>query len=188
MFFKTCWRYPEAHNTGTQKWSCIVQYSSTNIWDLKYTFFQRRASIPLPTLEPSPTHFTLEALSNPSLPLALLKDPPTPSFTLLKHPSPKAHFLPQLPQVQQLPNPHSPYPANNITAVHIHYTRLGTDESRCCYQKSVPTDCRRCMSIATRVIRTAIRGGLHSKDNLWSTLYCPRSLYAVEREAPPLYL
>ena len=30
--------YSEAYNTGTQKWSSIVQYSYTSIWDLKYTF------------------------------------------------------------------------------------------------------------------------------------------------------
>ena len=30
--------YPEAHNTGTQKWSSIVQYLCTSIWDLKYSF------------------------------------------------------------------------------------------------------------------------------------------------------
>ena len=38
MFFRTCWCYSEAYNTGTQKWSSIVQYSCTSIWDLKYTF------------------------------------------------------------------------------------------------------------------------------------------------------
>ena len=37
-FFRTCWCYLEAHNTGMQKWSSIVQYSCTSIWDLKYTF------------------------------------------------------------------------------------------------------------------------------------------------------
>ena len=37
-FFRMCWRYSEAYNTGTQKWSSIVQYSCTSIWDLKYTF------------------------------------------------------------------------------------------------------------------------------------------------------
>ena len=37
-FFKTCRCYSEAYNTGTQKWSSIVQYSRTSIWDLKYTF------------------------------------------------------------------------------------------------------------------------------------------------------
>ena len=37
-FFRTCWCYSEAYNTGTQKWSSIVQYSCTSIWDLKYTF------------------------------------------------------------------------------------------------------------------------------------------------------
>ena len=25
-FFRTCWCYTEAYNTGTQKWSSIVQY------------------------------------------------------------------------------------------------------------------------------------------------------------------
>ena len=37
-FFRTCWCYSKAYNTGTQKWSSIVQYSCTSIWDLKYTF------------------------------------------------------------------------------------------------------------------------------------------------------
>ena len=37
-FFRTCWWHPEANNTGTPKWSSIVQYSCTSIWDLKYTF------------------------------------------------------------------------------------------------------------------------------------------------------
>ena len=37
-FFRTCWCYSEAYNIGTQKWSSIVQYSCTSIWDLKYTF------------------------------------------------------------------------------------------------------------------------------------------------------
>ena len=36
--FRTCWCHSEAYNTGTQKWSSIVQYSCTSIWDLKYTF------------------------------------------------------------------------------------------------------------------------------------------------------
>ena len=40
-FFKTCRCYSEAYNTGTQKWSSIVQYSRTSIWDLKYTFSQK---------------------------------------------------------------------------------------------------------------------------------------------------
>ena len=39
-FFRTCWRYSEAYNTGMQIWSSIVQYSCTSIWDLKYTFSQ----------------------------------------------------------------------------------------------------------------------------------------------------
>ena len=37
-FFRTCWCYSEAYNTGKQKWFSIVQYSCTSIWDLKYTF------------------------------------------------------------------------------------------------------------------------------------------------------
>ena len=38
-FFRTCWRHPEANNTGTPKWvSIVVQYPCTSIWDLKYTF------------------------------------------------------------------------------------------------------------------------------------------------------
>ena len=36
MFFRTCLCYSEAYNTGTQKWSSIVQYSCTSIWDLKH--------------------------------------------------------------------------------------------------------------------------------------------------------
>ena len=38
MLSRMCWCYSEAYNTGTQKWSSIVQYSCTSIWDLKYTF------------------------------------------------------------------------------------------------------------------------------------------------------
>ena len=37
-FFRTCWLHSEANNTGTSKWSSIVQSSCTSIWDLKYTF------------------------------------------------------------------------------------------------------------------------------------------------------
>ena len=37
-FFRTCWCYSEAYNTGMQQWSSIVQYSCTSIWDFKYTF------------------------------------------------------------------------------------------------------------------------------------------------------
>ena len=37
MFFRMCWWHPEANNTRTQKWSSIVQYSCTSIWDL-YAF------------------------------------------------------------------------------------------------------------------------------------------------------
>ena len=37
-FFRTYWCYSESYNTGMQKWSSIVQYSCTRIWDLKYTF------------------------------------------------------------------------------------------------------------------------------------------------------
>ena len=37
-FFRMCWCYSEAYNTGTQKWFSIVQYSCTSIWDFKYTF------------------------------------------------------------------------------------------------------------------------------------------------------
>ena len=37
-FCRTCWWDPEANNTGMPKWSSIVQYSCTSIWDLKYTF------------------------------------------------------------------------------------------------------------------------------------------------------
>ena len=40
-FFRTCWCYSEAYNTGTQKWSSTVQYSCTSIWDLKYTFSEK---------------------------------------------------------------------------------------------------------------------------------------------------
>ena len=38
MVFRTCWCYSEAYNTGTQKWSSIVQYSCTSIWDKVYFF------------------------------------------------------------------------------------------------------------------------------------------------------
>ena len=41
MFFRTYWCYSEAYNTGTKKWSSIVQYSCTSIWDLKYTFSEK---------------------------------------------------------------------------------------------------------------------------------------------------
>ena len=45
-FFRTCWSYLEAYNTGMQKWSSIVQYSCTSIWwDLKYTFSCRLNSV-----------------------------------------------------------------------------------------------------------------------------------------------
>ena len=37
-FFRARWCYSEAYDTGTQKWSGIVQYTCTSIWDLKYTF------------------------------------------------------------------------------------------------------------------------------------------------------
>ena len=40
-FLKSCWLRPEANNTGMPKWSRIVQYSCTSIWDLKYTFSAR---------------------------------------------------------------------------------------------------------------------------------------------------
>ena len=30
-FFRKCWCYPEAHNTGIQKWSSFVQYSCISI-------------------------------------------------------------------------------------------------------------------------------------------------------------
>ena len=38
-FFRTCWCYSEAYNTGTQKGSSIVQYSCTSIWNLKYLVY-----------------------------------------------------------------------------------------------------------------------------------------------------
>ena len=41
IFYRTCWCYSEAYNTGTQKWSSLVQYLCTSIWDLKYTFSVR---------------------------------------------------------------------------------------------------------------------------------------------------
>ena len=44
-FFRTCWLHPEANNTGMQKWSSIVQYLCTSIWDLKYTFSGFSSSI-----------------------------------------------------------------------------------------------------------------------------------------------
>ena len=37
-FFRTYRWHPEANNTGTPKWSSIVQYSCTSIWDLEFTF------------------------------------------------------------------------------------------------------------------------------------------------------
>ena len=37
-FFRACWCYSGAYNTGMQKWSSNVQYSHTSIWDLKYIF------------------------------------------------------------------------------------------------------------------------------------------------------
>ena len=40
-FFRTCWCYSGGFNTGMQKWSSIVQYSHTSIWDLKFTFSQK---------------------------------------------------------------------------------------------------------------------------------------------------
>ena len=45
--FRTCWCYSEAYNTGMQKWSSIVQYSCTSIWDLKYTFSVHFLHFPL---------------------------------------------------------------------------------------------------------------------------------------------
>ena len=50
MFFRTCWCYSEAYNTGMQKWSSIVQYSCTSIWDLKYTFSKKRKLLVLVTI------------------------------------------------------------------------------------------------------------------------------------------
>ena len=44
MFFRMCWCYSEAYNTGMQKWFSIVQYSCTSIWDLKYTFSKNLTS------------------------------------------------------------------------------------------------------------------------------------------------
>ena len=41
-FFRICQCYSETYNTGTQKWSSIVQYSCTSIWDLKYTFSENK--------------------------------------------------------------------------------------------------------------------------------------------------
>ena len=37
-FFRACWCYSQAYNTGMQEWFSIVQYSCTSIWDLKFTF------------------------------------------------------------------------------------------------------------------------------------------------------
>ena len=45
-FFRACWYYSGAYNTGMQTWSSIVQYSHTSIWDLKYTFSCWNESIP----------------------------------------------------------------------------------------------------------------------------------------------
>ena len=44
-FFRTCWCYSEAYSTGKQKWSGIVQYLCTSIWDLKYTFSDLRSNV-----------------------------------------------------------------------------------------------------------------------------------------------
>ena len=38
MFFRTYWWDSEANDTGMPKWSGIVQYLCTRIWNLKYTF------------------------------------------------------------------------------------------------------------------------------------------------------
>ena len=41
-FFRTCWCYSEAYNTGTQKWSSIVQYSCTTVpgtWSILFPKF-----------------------------------------------------------------------------------------------------------------------------------------------------
>ena len=40
-FFRMCWCYSEAYNTGTPKWFSIVQYSCTSIWDFKYTVSEK---------------------------------------------------------------------------------------------------------------------------------------------------
>ena len=40
-FFRTCWLHSEASNTGMSKWTSIVQYSCTSVWDLKYTFSKK---------------------------------------------------------------------------------------------------------------------------------------------------
>ena len=45
-FFRMCWCYSEAYNTGTQKWFSIVQYSCTSIWDFKYTFSEYSWHVP----------------------------------------------------------------------------------------------------------------------------------------------
>ena len=39
-FFRKCWCYSEFCNTGTQKWSSIVQFLCTSIWDLNILFSQ----------------------------------------------------------------------------------------------------------------------------------------------------
>ena len=62
-FFRTCWCYSKLCNTGMQKWSSIVQYSCTSIWDLKYTFSKICFKLLLSTC----LHFNtgLSFLSNP---------------------------------------------------------------------------------------------------------------------------
>ena len=54
-----CWCYYEAYNTGTQKWSSIVQYSCTSIWDLKYTFSKakKQKTQPNPPPKKRSSHF-----------------------------------------------------------------------------------------------------------------------------------
>ena len=40
-FFRTCWCYSEAYNTGTQKWSSIAQYSCNSQYlGLEVKFFR----------------------------------------------------------------------------------------------------------------------------------------------------
>ena len=63
-FFRMCWCYSEAYNTGTQKWFSIVQYSCTSIWDFKYTFsiFSSSHTLHLIYLSPFSSHSLYDLL------------------------------------------------------------------------------------------------------------------------------
>ena len=80
-FFRTCWWHPEANNTGTPKWSGIVQYSCTSIWDLKFTFSYTCIFTNKFILRTSPC-FKYRTGSLPvARPSASLQDDPTAKFS-----------------------------------------------------------------------------------------------------------